>query len=51
MIVLEVAMATALLVGAVLDHFGLLGAAVRPLDLTRLLGLAVVLLGVWLTVK
>jgi transporter family-2 protein len=40
-----------LLVGAVLDHFGLLGAAVRPLDLTRLLGLGVVLLGVWLTVK
>jgi transporter family-2 protein len=40
-----------LLVGAVLDHFGLLGAAVRPLDMTRLLGLGVVLLGVWLTVK
>ena len=40
-----------LLVGAVLDHFGLLGAAVRPLDLTRLFGLTVVLLGVWLTVK
>jgi len=40
-----------LLVSAVLDHFGLLGAAVKPLDLTRILGLSVVMLGVWLTVK
>ena len=40
-----------LLVGVLLDHFGLLGAAVRPLDLTRVGGLAVVLAGVWLTVK
>lgn len=40
-----------LLVGMVLDHFGLLGAAGRSLDATRVFGLAVVLVGVWLTVK
>ena len=40
-----------LLVGTVLDHFGLLGAVERSLDSTRVLGLAVVLVGVWLTVK
>ena len=40
-----------LLVSVVLDHFGLLGALSRPLDPTRIIGLAVVLLGVWLTVK
>jgi transporter family-2 protein len=40
-----------LLVSTVLDHFGLLGASVRSLDLTRIVGLAVVLFGVWLTVK
>ncbi len=40
-----------LLVGVLLDQFGLLGAALRPLDWTRSLGLAVVLVGVWLTVK
>lgn len=40
-----------LLVGVVLDHFGLLGAPVRPLDWTRALGITVVLTGVWLTVK
>src|SRR5512144_3071534 len=40
-----------LLVGTILDHFGLLGAAERSLDPPRALGLAVVLVGVWLTVK
>lgn len=40
-----------LLVGTLLDHFGLLGAAQRSVDSARLLGLGVVLLGVWLTVK
>lgn len=40
-----------LLVGSLLDHFGLLGAAGRPMDITRFIGLAVVLAGVWLTVK
>jgi transporter family-2 protein len=40
-----------LLVSTILDHFGLLGAMSRSLDLTRALGLAVVLVGVWLTVK
>ena len=40
-----------LLVGSFLDHFGLLGAAQRAIDLPRLIGLGVVMLGVWLTVK
>ena len=40
-----------LLVGTILDHYGLLGAAGRSMDLTRGFGLAVVLVGVWLTVK
>jgi transporter family-2 protein len=40
-----------LLVGTALDHFGLLGATVRSFDATRVLGLAVVLVGVWITVK
>jgi len=40
-----------LMVSVVLDHFGLLSAMSRPLDPTRIIGLAVVLVGVWLTVK
>ncbi|MBE0682362.1 MAG: DMT family transporter [Anaerolineales bacterium] len=40
-----------LLVGSFLDHFGLLGVAQRTVDLQRIIGLGVVMLGVWLTVK
>jgi len=43
--------AVQLLVGTILDHYGLLGAALKPLDMTRIIGMAVVLFGVWLTVK
>ena len=40
-----------LLIATILDHYGLLGAAVKSLDVTRMIGMAVVLFGVWLTVK
>ena len=48
---LIILLAGQLFIGTVLDHFGLLDAAARPLDLTRVFGLAVVLVGVWLSVK
>jgi transporter family-2 protein len=38
-------------VGAGIDHFGLLGAEVRPLDLSRVSGLGVILFGVWLVIR
>ncbi len=37
--------------GALIDHFGWMGSAVRPLTVSRLLGMAVVLAGVWLTIR
>ena len=40
-----------LLVSAILDQYGWLGAMSRPLDLSRAIGLMVVFVGVWLTVK
>lgn len=40
-----------LLVSVVLDHYGLLGTSIRTLDVTRAFGMAVLLVGVWLTVK
>jgi transporter family-2 protein len=40
-----------LLIGTVLDYFGLLGAVQRPVDFMRVLGLAVVLVGAWLSMK
>jgi transporter family-2 protein len=43
--------ASQFMTGAVLDHFGWLGATARPLDLFRLAGIAVMLLGVWLTIR
>jgi len=44
-------MAGQILVASILDHFGWLGVAQRSMDLQRLLGFAVVIFGVWLTVK
>jgi transporter family-2 protein len=43
--------AAQLIVAALLDHFGLLGASARPLDLGRLAGIGVLVLGVWLTTR
>jgi transporter family-2 protein len=40
-----------LLVGVVIDHFGLLGVAARHIDLTRVLGIAVLALGAYLIAK
>jgi len=40
-----------LLIGSVMDHFGLLGAVQRPIDFMRVAGLAVVFFGVWLSVR
>ena len=40
-----------LLVSTILDQFGWLGTMARPMDPARALGLAVVLVGVWLTVR
>ena len=48
---LIILLAGQLFIGTILDHFGLLGAIQRPLELSRIFGLAIVLAGVWLTVK
>jgi transporter family-2 protein len=37
--------------GALVDHFGLMGAVVRPLNASRLAGMAVVITGIWLIVR
>jgi len=42
--------ASQFIVGALLDHFGILGADLRPLNLTRIAGIGVMLLGVWLII-
>jgi bacterial/archaeal transporter family-2 protein len=37
--------------GALVDHFGWMGSAVRPLTAARLVGMAVVLIGLWLIIR
>lgn len=49
--VLTLFVASQFIVGAGLDHFGLLGAEVRPLDLSRVSGVGVILFGVWLVIR
>jgi bacterial/archaeal transporter family-2 protein len=46
-----IAVAAQFILAALMDHFGLLGAAVRPLDLSRSFGIGVLILGVWLIVR
>lgn len=43
--------ASQFLVASILDHFGLLGAVVRPMDLSRLAGMSLLVVGVWLIVR
>jgi transporter family-2 protein len=49
--VLTLFVASQFFVGAGLDHFGLLGAEVRPLDLSKVSGMGVILFGVWLVIR
>jgi transporter family-2 protein len=46
-----IAVASQFIIASLMDHFGLLGAVVRPLDLSRLLGIGILILGVWLIVR
>jgi transporter family-2 protein len=43
--------ASQFIVSALFDHFGVLGAQLRPLDLYRLAGIGVMLVGVWLIIR
>ena len=43
--------ASQFLIASLIDHFGFFGATVRPMEVTRLLGLCFMLLGVWLVVR
>ncbi len=49
--VLTLFVAFQFIVGAGLDHFGLLGAEVRSLDFSRISGVGVILFGVWLVIR
>jgi len=48
---LTLAIVVQLILGAILDHFGLLGAAQRSFDLVRGAGIALLLAGTWLILR
>ena len=48
---IAVAIAAQLVLGAVLNHFGLLGADPQPFTASRILGVAVLFVGTWLIVR
>ncbi|WP_420645138.1 DMT family transporter [Candidatus Leptofilum sp.] len=43
--------ATQFVLGGIIDHFGWFGAEIRPLDPTKLLGVGILMLGVWLLIR
>ena len=48
---LTIIVASQFITGAFLDHFRVLGADLRPLNLTRISGIGLLLLGTWLVVR
>jgi bacterial/archaeal transporter family-2 protein len=40
-----------LVISSILDHYGLLGVDIRHMDVPRILGLVIVFIGAWLTVR
>ncbi len=48
---LTVIVASQLVVAVMFNHFGILGATVRTIDLPRITGLVLLILGVWLILK
>ena len=50
-VTLTIAVATQFTMAAIVHHFGLLGANQQPMDLSKLGGMAAILIGVWLMVR
>lgn len=48
---MTIIIAAQFIAGAVIDHFGMLGADLRPLNLPRIFGIGLMLLGTWLVVR
>jgi transporter family-2 protein len=46
-----VIVASQFIIAAVIDHFGLLGADIRHINISRLSGISVMLFGIWLNVR
>jgi transporter family-2 protein len=49
--VLTIIVAAQFISGAFIDHFGVLGAELRPLNIVRISGIGLMLLGTWLVIR
>ena len=43
--------ASQFVIASLIDHYGFFGATVRPMDFARLMGLGLMLIGVWMVVR
>jgi len=48
---LTIFVASQFIIAAVIDHFGFLGADIRQINISRLFGICVMLLGIWFTIR
>ncbi len=48
---LTVTIVSQLIIGAIIDNFGLLGATHHPLDPSRVIGIMILFLGTWLVIR
>jgi len=49
--VITILVTSQFIVGAIVDHFGLFGADLRALDISRLTGIIILLFGAWLVIR
>ena len=48
---ITIIVASQFIFGAIVDHYGFLGAEIRPLTLQKFAGIVVLMLGVWLVIR
>jgi len=48
---ITILVATQFILGAVIDHYGILGADIRPFTIQKLAGIGTLMLGVWLIIR
>jgi transporter family-2 protein len=48
---ITILVATQFILGALIDHYGLLGAEIRPMTMQKLAGIGILMLGVWLIIR
>jgi len=48
---ITILVASQFILGALIDHYGILGAEIRPVTMQKLAGIGILMLGVWLIIR